>query len=499
MRARDALSPAVVRAASEARLSDVLDEIVERRATHAVVFDGDRFRGAVPLQSILYTAPQRIFADLVVRPPLPEVPADFPIESIGEHLEATGVDAIGVLDERGEHLGLVTQTSLLQALSDQARSRVSEIQRLRSQQERLRAVGQIACGITHDLNNLLTPIMGALELLEVEPTLSPSRRSLLRSAVTAASDTATAVRRLQQFYRRDDGSRKTSVRLDSLLRDAVSITRPRWRDEALRQGRRIKVEIESEDVGSIPANPGELREVLVNLLLNAVDAIRKEGVIGLRLRAENGSAVIEVSDSGRGMSTDEARRYFDPFYTTKGENGTGLGLSISREILEAHAGEIEAESRPGEGSLFRLRLPLEAAEPEPLAPADLVAPAAWKVLYVEDDARLRKVFTAMLARLGQRVEAVAGGREAISLLCSREFDLVVTDLTMPDMDGLELLARIKDERPAMPVVMVTGWGSDSSVFESRADVTPDILLHKPISLDELHRTLLGLQKGGVRA
>jgi len=499
MRARDALSHATVRVVPEARLSDVIGAIEARRATHALVFDDDCFHGVVPLQSVLYSAPQRIFADLVVRPPLPSVRADLPLEAIGERLRSAGADAVNVIDEGDRHLGLVTQNSLLKALSDQARQRLVEIQNLQSRQEHLRIMGQIACGISHDLNNLLSPILGTLELLAAETSLPAGRRNLVRHALTAAGDTIAAVRRLQDFYRRDSGeSRKTAVQLADLLQDARLITRPRWCDEAIRQGKQIEVGIEAGEVDPVRANPGEMRELLINLLLNAVDAVQNSGRVDLRLYADADSAVLVVSDDGTGMTAEQRASCFEPFYTTKGDAGTGLGLSICREIVEGHGGNISVESSPGRGSRFRIRLPLDSANNVASRPAELRAPDSWLVLYVDDDPRLRELFSAMLGRLDQDVETVAGGGEAIERVGRRYFDLVMSDLTMPGMDGLELLSRIREMRPGLPLVLLTGWGAGSPLFDSRASRIPDLVLHKPLSVEDLHLALLKLQRNACK-
>lgn len=357
--ARDALCPHTVQVHPEWRVSDVLDRIGQVRATHAVVFDQAIYRGVVPLQAILHRAPQRIFADLLLHPPPPVVPEDAPIEEVGALLDETKGDAVNVTSASGTHLGLVTGNSLLGALLAASRQHIQLVERCKEHQERLSTLGLMTGGVVHDLNNSLTPLLGQLELLRLFDFVLPKAgRERLQAALTAAGDAVDAIRRLQSFTRQEDTGTKPAL-LDpaTLLTDVRELTRPKWSTEAERRGKQVAVEIACEPTPGIKGVPGQLREVLTNLIFNAVDAIEQSGRIVLRARADEHRVVLEVSDTGTGMNETVRSRCFDRFFTTKGEAGTGLGLSVSEELIRAHGGHIDVSTGPGRGATFRILLP----------------------------------------------------------------------------------------------------------------------------------------------
>jgi PAS domain S-box-containing protein len=229
------------------------------------------------------------------------------------------------------------------------------------QQERLRALGKLAGGVAHDFNNALIPILGYAEILIERSELLDDRAialNYLRLIRTAARDATTVVGRLREFYRqRDETEIFESVDLLEALTEAISMTQPRWHDEALAQGRHIMVEQEFRPVPMIACHGGEIREVVTNLIFNAVDALPQGGKIVVRAYSREQNAVFEVSDNGVGMTEEVRARCLEPFVTTKGERGTGLGLAVVYGIVQRHHGTIEIESKLGDGSLVRVSLP----------------------------------------------------------------------------------------------------------------------------------------------
>lgn len=193
-------------------------------------------------------------------------------------------------------------------------------------------MGHMASGIAHDFNNALSPVLGFSELLLNMPTtLDDKEKSerYLKMMHTAAQDATNVVKRLSEFYRhRTQGEDFRPINLSKLIEQVMSLTQPRWKDQAQANGKPIHMVTDLQEIPSITGNESELREVLTNLIFNAVDAISKGGKITLRSRLLGEQVLIEVDDTGRGMTEEIRQRCFDPFFSTKLERGTGLGLSI---------------------------------------------------------------------------------------------------------------------------------------------------------------------------
>lgn len=253
---------------------------------------------------------------------------------------------------RGTH---ATQTGLSIILKD-----VTEERRLREQvlhAEKLRTVGEMAAGIAHNFNNVLTTILTRAQLIAQQVTDTASVQRGLRLIEQAAADGAALVRRLQQLARGGAATERTWLDLNALVQEVVETTQPLWHDHTRREGRPVEVRVALAPLPPVLGRAAELREVFMNLLLNAIEAMPRGGNITLRTLAEENSVSVEVSDTGIGMTTDVRRRLFDPFFTTKGAQGTGLGLSVSQAIIKGHSGTLTVESEPGRGTTFIITLP----------------------------------------------------------------------------------------------------------------------------------------------
>jgi len=229
------------------------------------------------------------------------------------------------------------------------------------QQERLRALEQMASGIVHDVNNVLTPILAYSEFLLMAPENLDDKKEVMNCLTLmnmAAKDASNIVSRLREFYRhRNEGEIFSPVNLNQLVEQAIELTRPNWEDQALASNITIKISKDLQEVPLISGDKTELREVLTNLILNAVDAMSTSGTITIRTRYDDGHVVLEISDTGIGMTEEVRQRCFERFFSTKGEHGTGLGLSIVDGIIRRREGTIEIESAPGKGTTFTIRLP----------------------------------------------------------------------------------------------------------------------------------------------
>jgi len=401
------------------------------------------------------------------------------------------------LKQLAEHVALASRQATLYGALQQAYDDLRQSQLTILQQERLRALGQMASGIAHDINNAISPVALYTEsLLEREPNLSERARSSLQTIQQAVDDVARTVARMREFYRERDMQRTLDrVDINQSVRQVVELTRPRWSDVPNQRGIAIDLRTELDpDLPEITAADNEIRDALTNLIFNAVDAMPEGGTLTLRTRVmekdDTRSVVIEVSDTGVGMSDDTRRRCLEPFYTTKGERGTGLGLAMVYGMIQRHSATLEIDSELGRGTT--MRLVFVASAPAEVAAQTLTLrrpPRPLRVLLVDDDPMLLKSLREILQQDGHLITAASGGQAGIDAFTSARshgdtFDLVMTDLGMPYVDGRKVASAIKALSPATPVILLTGWGqrmiasNDKPAFVER-------VLSKPPRLQEL--------------
>lgn len=418
-----------------------------------------------------------------------------------------GADELGLLTEAFNHmLGQIEEQNLaLQKAYDDLR----QTQQAITQQERLRALGQMASGIAHDINNAISPAsLYAESLLEREPNLSPRARTYLTTIQRAIDDVAQTVSRLRSFYRqREPQLTLAPVNLNQLVEQVMELTHVHWSDMAQQHG--IVIDVKLERAAALPAVMGvesEIREALTNLIFNAVDAMPKGGTITVRTlltgerapHAHSGPpshAAVEVTDTGIGMDEETKRRCLEPFFTTKGERGTGLGLAMVYGTMRRHDAGIEVESAPGRGTTMRLLFPLPAIAVElPLPPSALPpTPARLRLLIVDDDAVLLKSLAETLGDDGHEIVAASGGQEGIDAFLAaqragRPFAVVITDLGMPHVDGRRVAGAVKAASPTTPVFLLTGRGQGMAA-EGEMPAHVDRMLTKPPKLRELREAL----------
>ncbi len=359
------------------------------------------------------------------------------------------------------------------------------------QQERLAALGTMAGGIAHDFNNSLSIIMGFGELLlrDLPHGLNEANGTEpITTILTAAEDAAKIVHRLRNFYRPDETEeQRLPVDLNQLIDQAVASTRPRWHTEAASRGYTITVTKVPGEIPSINGDAAELREVLTNLIFNAVDAMPSGGTMTITTQAEGGTVVLKLTDTGTGMPEEVRRRCLEPFYTTKGSAGTGLGLAMAFGIIQRHSGTIEIESEPGRGTTFTLSLPatnmLSSAEPD-----DAPHPCGpLRVLVVDDQPILCQLLCQHLEDDCHTVETALSGSEAIEKFRAGKFDLVITDQIMAAMTGEQLASILKKMDPEIPVILLTGYASEGAVDESPSSAV-NLVLAKPLSRAALRRS-----------
>ncbi|WP_325061660.1 PAS domain S-box protein [Vitreimonas sp.] len=407
------------------------------------------------------------------------------------------------LRQLSQHVALASHQAQLYSALSEAYNELRHTQDAVMQQERLRSLGQMASGIAHDINNALSPIALYTEsLLASEPGLSPAGRGKLEVIDRAIDDAAHTVSRMKDFYRQREPELKLApVEMSALIQHAIDLTKARWRDMAEERG--VSIEVKTELAPGAPPVWGvesELREALINLVLNAIDAMPAGGAITLRTRHAAGRGAgkvqIEVTDTGAGMDEATRTRCLEPFFTTKGERGTGLGLAMVYGAVRRHGGDIEIESALGQGTTVRLILDAAPADSAGARaqPAELARPAErLKLLIIDDDPILLRSLRDVLEGDGHLVAAANDGPAGVAAFTSalgtaKAFDVVITDLGMPKLDGRRVAAAVKAASPKTPVLLLTGWG-ERLMAEEALPANIDHVLSKPPKLREVRAAL----------
>jgi signal transduction histidine kinase len=411
-------------------------------------------------------------------------------------------------------------TVLTQELEDRVSERTRELEETNAalrqaqqaliQQERLRALGQMASGIAHDINNAISPISLYTEgLLEREPNLSARARDYLTTIQRAIDDVAQTVGRMREFYRPREAELKfADVALNPLVQQVIDLTRARWND--LPQQRGIMIELKTQlavDLPDIAGAENEIRDALTNLIFNAVDAMPRGGSINVRTSTlavpvpEGWTAQcvrLEVSDNGVGMDEQTRKRCLEPFFTTKGNRGTGLGLAMVYGMAQRHGAGLEVDSEPGQGTTIRLVFRVGGKQPgvRPRGETPGASVAPLRILVVDDDELLIESLRGALEDDGHQVTAANGGQAGIdafraAVAAQTPFSIVITDLGMPYVDGRQVVEQIRLVDPDMPIILLTGWGQHLTADNEKPPEV-DILLAKPPRMRELRIALAEL-------
>ncbi|HUQ08714.1 MAG TPA: response regulator [Steroidobacteraceae bacterium] len=391
---------------------------------------------------------------------------------------------------------------------EQSNEALRQAQQALIQQERLRALGQMASGIAHDINNAISPISLYTEaLLEREP-LSDKARGYLTTIQRAIDDVAQTVGRMREFYRpREKELQLADVELNPLIQQVIDLTRARWNDLAQRRGVMIELLPElAADLATIRGAENEIRDALTNLVFNAVDALPQGGRIAIRTRnvalpgpqGAESAVQLEVTDTGVGMDEDTRRRCLEPFFTTKGDRGTGLGLAMVYGMAKRHSAGLDIDSVIDKGTAVRLTFRSGTSQVASTGrhALPLFASRALRILLIDDDPALIESLRSALQDEGHKVTTTNGGQAGIDAFrdaqrAGKVFDIVITDLGMPYVDGRQVVASVRAMSPGTPIILLTGWGQHVVSDQDRPPQV-DRLLGKPPRIRELRSALAEL-------
>jgi PAS domain S-box-containing protein len=352
------------------------------------------------------------------------------------------------------------------------------------QTEKLRALGEMASGVAHDFNNALAAIIGNTQIL-LFTAEDKDLKETLQTIEKVAKDSAQTVRRLQDFTRRRVHQDLYQIDINGIVKDAIEITKPKWKDDL--QGRGLQVEMVS-NLGEIPPVAGiasELREVITNMIFNAIEAMPEGGRIEIRTFLKRENVHIRISDTGLGMSEELRKRVFEPFFTTKPFTNTGLGLSMSYGIIKRFGGDIEVESRFGHGASFTIMLPIGGEGKEEIFTLPQIKRGKEaRILVIDDEESVRSVLGKILTQVNHQVTVANNGGEGIRLFKERKFDLVLTDLGMPGMSGWDVCRAIKEIDSRVPVGMITGWGMEVDLAKKEGSGL-DFIISKPFDFHQI--------------
>jgi signal transduction histidine kinase len=433
-----------------------------------------------------------------------QVNQDILVRSLSYAIERK--QAAEALKEINETLELRVQerTAELALINDRLIQEIAERKRLEAQflrAQRLESLGTLATGIAHDLNNILTPILAIVQLLPLKFTnLDEHTQHLLHIIEDSAHRGADLVQQILSFARGVEGKR-AAVPIPILIQEVTQILR-----QTLPKTIAIQVTI-AEGIGVVYGDATQLHQVLMNLCVNARDAMPNGGLLQISVNAQTLDdqaqqihldaiageyIVISIQDNGLGMSSSILDRIFDPFFTTKTVGqGTGLGLSAVLGIVKSHAGFVDVESEVTQGSLFRVFLPIyQAATCALEQDFDLLAGEQELVLIVDDEASIREIAKATLETYNYRVLTASDGMEAIALYSEyqSEIEIVLMDLMMPIMDGFSTISSLRQFEPCLAAIAMSGLSSMEMVNQAER-MGFQGFLQKPFSAKDLLQAL----------
>ena len=361
------------------------------------------------------------------------------------------------------------------------------------QSEKLKSVGLVASGISHEINNILAIIMGRAEILQRGFNDSKLKEGL-SSIIKAGENGAEIVSKMLTFAKSDA---KTSdyvfIDIGLLICQSIDFTEPRWKNMAQSKGINYQIDTAGIDkIHEVFCNSTELTEVFINIINNALDAMPEGGCLAFSVKSDKNTVFINISDTGTGMSDDDRKTIFDPFFTTRLPHGTGLGMSIVYSIIKRHGGKIEVESEIGKGTTFNLSIPIHKEMIQNIAPlsepdSDRIT-KKLRILVVDDEKDICNIIDDFLTADGHIIKTVNSGAEAIEQIRKEQFDLVLSDLAMPDKTGYDVITALNKLEKRPKIGIITGWSEELNSLEKET-MKVDFIMKKPLHLSEIARRI----------
>jgi signal transduction histidine kinase len=357
------------------------------------------------------------------------------------------------------------------------------------QSAKLRAMGNLASGMAHDFNNILTIVLGSAQLLKM--SLSQGKNiKLAQNIETAALDGTDIIKKIQDFSRNEADTATSQVDINQILSDVIEVTRFKWIDQKQIQDITISFETDFSSLPKIKLNASEIRLVFTNIIINAIEAFEKSGKVFVKTKIVDDKWIcIQIIDQGKGMDRETLNHIFDPFYSTKGEEGYGLGLSQVYGIISRLRGHIDAKSEMGKGTEMTIKLPMSLAnkinETDTKDATEVLDSVKGRqILIVEDEAIIRELYDDILSKEGYQLVMVATGEDGLKEWQKSRFDLIICDLGLPGMSGWEFIRFIREDNNEIPIIALTGWGDMISPEKADAyDVNK--VVSKPVKISHL--------------
>ena len=361
---------------------------------------------------------------------------------------------------------------------------IREIEDQFAQAKKMAAIGQISSGVAHDFSNVIMGILGRIRIMRMLQSI-PEIEEQLELLEQSAQDGAHTVRRMQEFTRAWKEIALVDINLLELIEDVIALTRPKWHESTKSEGRLVKVICDIEDNIYIKGNTSGLHNAFTNIIFNAVDAMPDGGFISFKGRQKNNQVLLRVQDTGTGMTEEIRQKIFDPFFTTKGSDGNGLGMSEVHGVIKRHSGTIELESKVGNGTTFFLTFPAHIPEK---AQIEEVEPevGSLRVLAIDDQDFILETIKDVLKEMGHGFTGFTSPDEAIKNFRPNQYDVIITDLEMPGMNGQEFAENIKAIEPTIPIILLSGWFIDLKDDKAMTKVI-DFTLPKPFTVEDIQK------------
>ncbi|MCK4716864.1 MAG: response regulator [Candidatus Marinimicrobia bacterium] len=352
--------------------------------------------------------------------------------------------------------------------------------------KKISALGQISSGVAHDFNNVLTVVLGRVQLMK-RLTADPYFLKSLDMIEKSALDGASKVRKIQEFSHPNTKTLNESVNLKNIIEEIPEITRPKWDAASKIKGILIEPVLELNEDLFILGDPSDLRNAFTNIIFNAIDAMPNGGILSIKTKQVNNYIYVDFKDTGIGMTEETVERIFDPFFTTKGVLGNGLGMSEVYGIIKRHNGKINVLSEVGKGTTIKIRFPNAKQSVVKTVAARIEQPDIFSIYIIDDEEYILETLRDFFTDLGHTVHTSTDPKKALADIKNNTFDIVITDFGMPGISGLELAENIKSINPRIQVILISGWALNLS--ESDLENRVDFVLNKPFSFEKITYTL----------